>query len=82
MALRAKKTLFRGRGQMFHVANFGYLFGGFTIVQQWVFNVGIVLGSQGSPDRSLEGFWKSSGEISNAPGGLWGMFWTPLGIES
>ena len=39
----------------------------------------MVLGSQGSPDGSSEGFRRSSGEIWNAPGDLWGVFWGSLG---
>ena len=41
----------------------------------------MALGSQGSPDGSLEGFRGSPGEIWSAPGGLWGMFGGPLGIK-
>ena len=39
----------------------------------------MVLGSQGSPDGSSEGFRGSPGEILSAPRALWGMFWTSLG---
>ena len=41
----------------------------------------MVLGSQGSSDRSLEGFRGSPGEIWSAPGALWGMFGGPLWIK-
>ena len=41
----------------------------------------MVLGSQGSSDRSLEGFRRSPGVIWSAPGALWGMFWLSLGIK-
>ena len=42
----------------------------------------MVLGSQGSSDRSLEGFRRSPGVIWSAPGALWGMFGTPLWFKS
>ena len=41
----------------------------------------MVLGSQGSSDRSLDGFRGSPGEIWSAPGALWGMFGGPLWIK-
>ena len=56
-------------------------FGGFVIVKRRVFKVGMVLGSQGSSDGSLEGFRGSPGEIWSAPGALWGMFGGPLRIK-
>ena len=52
------------------------------IVKRRVFNVGMVLGSQGSPDGSLEGFRRSFGKSWSAAEDLWGMFWAPLWIKS
>ena len=42
----------------------------------------MVLGSQGSSNRSLDGFRGSPGVIWSAPGALWGMFGTPLWFKS
>ena len=80
-ALRGKKALPRGCGQMRHVANAWVVFGGFMKVKRRVFNVGMVLGSQGSPDGSSEGFRGSPGEIWSPPRALWGMFGGPLWIK-
>ena len=41
----------------------------------------MLLGSQDSPDGSLEGFRGSPGQILIAPGDLWGMFEGPLWIK-
>ena len=53
----------------------------FILVKRRVLNVGMVLGSQGSPDGSLEGFRGSPGEIWSAPGALWGMFGHHFGLK-
>ena len=66
--LRANRTLSRGCGQMRHVGHAWVFFWRFYEVKRRVFKVGMVSGSQGSPDRS-------PGEIWIALGALWGHVW-------